>query len=192
MPLTPYPWASSWYKNLQTVARFADAVSLICDASVDQHRYMLNRRALRIEDAAMRDAIVKHGAVLADLLDWIQAGVHEHNACAQIPEYFLLQERDFTLHKEIWTKHVTSANQGKSLGELKALVDALLDELRQKRSKFDSEDTGAYSSYSDYSEEETESDDNEDNEDGTRDEPTECKAARHDHCTDKDDKRQKR
>lgn len=159
-----YPWNASWYRNMQIIEGFADAVSLTSDISADHYKFLMGRRALRIENLALQRAIFKHAANLADLLDWIQTGVQNHNKCVQVPEFLMLETRDFVLHRDTWVKHVTVANQSKLLHELKTLVDALLEELREKRAKFDSEDTGGFSSYSDYSEDETESGDDEENE----------------------------
>ncbi len=157
MPQTVYPWTPSWYRNLQLFAGFADAVSLLCDITPEQHKYMLGRRAMRIGASPLQDVIVEHGGVLADLLDWTQAGVQKHNECIRVPLELIIETRDLSAHKDTWIKHVTTAHQGKALAELKGLVDALLREIEEKRKKFDAEDTGGYSSYSDYSEDETDS-----------------------------------
>lgn len=171
MPQTPYPWTSSWNRNIQLVMGFADAVTLVCDMTSDEHKAMLGRRAMRIENSALQDALVEHGAYLGDILDWIQVGIKHHNECTRVPETFVIKEPELATHKSLWIKHVTESRQ--SLAELKTAVESLVAEVSEKRRKFESEDTGGYSSYSDYSEDETDSDEEEEIDDGFDDEEEE-------------------
>ena len=171
MPAKSYSWTSSWYRNMQRIAGFADAVTLVCDITPEQHKYMLSRRAMRIESQALHDALVEHGSNLGDVLDWIADGIKQHNKCERVPESFVLREPDLTAHKSAWTRHITDSKQ--SLSELKRDVEAILADLSEKRKKFDADDTGGYSSYSDYSEDETDSEQEEgDVDDGLDDEET--------------------
>lgn len=168
MPQSVYPWTTSWYRNIQLVAGFADAAALMCGITHDQHKLMMSRRAMRIEASPLQDALIEHAANLGDILEWVQDGVKRHNACERVPDTFLLTHVDFAEHRSAWTKHVTESKQ--ELSGLKRDLEALLNELNDKRKKFEVEDTGGYSSYSDYSEDET---DSEEEDDGFEDEEEE-------------------
>lgn len=154
-----YPWTPSWNRNIKLVAGFADAVSQVCDASSEDHKMILARCAMRIKNTNLQDAVIEHGAVLAQLLDWIEAGVKRHNHCNRVPDTYMLPQIDLEEYKSAWTKHVIGSRQ--SLMHLKRAMDDMLEQMQKCEESFVGEETGDYSSYSDYSEDETESDDDE-------------------------------
>lgn len=145
-------WTRNWWHNMKQCASFARAVSAVCDLSAVEYSHMVERRATQICTPSARHAVMEHGGVLHDILDWIEEGVRMHNECRHVPDYMLLATRDFSPHRDAWIRHVKGSRE--KLTELKAAVDDLLNEVSEKVSAFRAEDSGSHSSYSDYSDDE--------------------------------------
>ena len=150
-----------WHDLFLKIKNWVHAAKVFSNISSEDYASYLSRKPLKIKDEDTKSVIVRYGAVMGHLLQWIAAAIPKHNENFRTPSSFRINtSADIQKFENAWKKHVQQDIQ--SLKELGEVLNKIEEDIMSKQENC--EDAESFSSYSDYSEEETDSEEDDDEE----------------------------